>query len=81
MPWVLTTPLGRPVEPDVNRIFAIVPALDAAAAFSTAAPDDARARSSNSVTFSRFALLRLATISAPLPMAASALANGAVSAT
>ena len=26
IPWVLTTPFGKPVEPDVNRILATVSA-------------------------------------------------------
>jgi len=32
MPWVLMTPLGSPVEPEVNRILAMVSARVAAAA-------------------------------------------------
>ena len=36
MPWVVMTPFGSPVEPDVNRIFATVSGPTAAAAASTA---------------------------------------------
>jgi hypothetical protein len=80
MPWVLMTPLGTPVEPEVKRNFAIASAPEAPTALSTAGPMGVRARSSNSVA-PRFAPSRLATISALWPIAASALANGAVSAT
>ena len=63
MPWVLMTPLGRPVEPDVNRNLAIVSAPIAAAAFSSAGPGRVCANWSKLVTASRFAPLRLATSS------------------
>ncbi len=35
MPWVLTTPLGQPVEPELNRILATVSCPVAAKASST----------------------------------------------
>ena len=81
MPWVLITPLGRPVEPEVNRNFAIVSAPLAAAAWSTAGPDGRAREIVERRDAPRLAPLRLATISASPPIAASALANGAVSAT
>ena len=82
MPWVLMTPLGCPVEPEVNRNLAIVSAPTAAQARSTSAPARVAASASNEVTRSRLAPLRLATSSvAPRSSAASAAANGAVSAT
>ena len=38
MRWVLITPLGRAVEPEVNRILATVPGRTAAKAASTSGP-------------------------------------------
>jgi hypothetical protein len=82
MPWVLMTPLGRPVEPEVNRNFAIVAASPRATACSTAGPGFVAASAAKAVTSSRFAPLRPATISTPPRSSeASAAANGAVSAT
>ena len=38
MPWVLSTPLGAPVEPDVNRILATVVDCTARRAAATCGP-------------------------------------------
>src|ERR1700730_15000358 len=46
--WVLMTPLGWPVEPEVNRILAMVSGAILACAASTAAVGCALARSANS---------------------------------
>ena len=82
MPWVLMTPFGNPVEPEVNRNFAIVSAPTDFTARSSAAPGCVAVKVSNAVTPSRLAPLRLATTVRPLrSSAASAAANGPVSAT
>src|SRR5687768_11841214 len=46
--WVLMTPFGRPVDPDVNKTFAIVSAPTRSRAASTAA-DGSTCRSSNEI--------------------------------
>jgi hypothetical protein len=47
--WVLMTPLGWPVEPEVNRILAMVSGVILACAISTAGVACALDRSANSV--------------------------------
>jgi hypothetical protein len=49
MRWVLITPFGCPVEPEVNRIFATVSARTAACAASTAAVGRASSNSAKCV--------------------------------
>ena len=81
MPWVLMTPLGRPVEPEVNRNFAIVSAPLAAAALSTAGPAGVRSEVVERRRAEVGAVAARDDFGAARPTAASALANGAVSAT
>ena len=47
--WVLMTPLGRPVEPEVNRNLAMVPGVTRSCAASTAAPAGVSSSARNSV--------------------------------
>ena len=70
MRWVLMTPLGFPVEPEVNRIFATVSGPTLAWAASTAWVGCAASRSANSVA-GRSPAFAVTTISTPRGTAAS----------
>src|SRR2546423_10127552 len=75
MPWVLITPLGWPVEPEVNRILATVSGPTRAKAASTAGVGRSSASAANGVTLVAPREPRLATISTRVaPIASSALA-------
>lgn len=80
MRWVVRTPLGPPVEPEVNSTFAIVSGPTAANARSTSGPGEVSSSSLNGVTESTSAS-RLATTSIPGSSPARALANARASAT
>ena len=79
MPWVLMTPLGSPVEPEVNRNLAMVSAPIEATACSSAGPGRLAVIASNAGDARRYwrrcgwrrSRLRVRS------SAASALANGA----
>ena len=80
MRWVLMTPLGRPVDPDVNRTLAIVSPFTASRAASTAAVG-AACRSSKDVAGSRDGAETDTTSSVPAgSVSASARSNCAPSA-
>ena len=75
MRWVLITPLGWPVEPEVNRILATVSGPTLANAASTAGVGRTSVRAENGVTRVAPRLPRLATTSTRVaPIASSALA-------
>ena len=75
MPCVLITPLGWPVEPEVNRILATVSGPTRAKAASTAGVGRSSVSAANGVTRRAPRLPRLATISMSVaPIASSALA-------
>jgi hypothetical protein len=77
MRWVLMTPLGLPVEPEVNRIFATVSGPTLACAASTASVGSVMARSANGVVERLPSGLAVTTISQSSGTAASmARANG-----
>ena len=63
MRWVLITPFGMPVEPDVNRNFAIVSGPTFSCASSTASVGIVAASRSNEVDFRAGSGLRLRTSS------------------
>src|SRR5450759_5545417 len=71
MRWVLMTPLGFPVEPEVNRNFAIVSGVILALAAATPASSSAPTRSENSVALRFPGGLRVTTSSAALGTAVS----------
>ena len=77
MRWVLMTPLGFPVEPEVNRNFAMVSGVTLALAAATPASSSAPTRSANSVALRFSGGLWVTTSSASLGTAAAiARANG-----
>src|ERR1039458_1622523 len=77
MRWVLMTPLGFPVDPEVNRNFAIVPGVTLALAAVTPASSSAPTRSENSVALRSAGGLRVTTSSSSLGItAAMARGNG-----
>ena len=82
MPWVLMTAFGAPVEPEVNRNFAIVSGPTAANARETASLSGV-ARMSAAATPPTFSAFLPATTTARwlCLIAASAAAKGAASAT
>ena len=78
MRWVLITAFGVPVEPEVNRNFAIVSGVIAAKAFATSADSGVAMMVRNAVASASSALpLRITARCSPL-IAASAAANGFV---
>src|SRR3954467_10459400 len=74
MRWVLITAFGVPVEPEVNRNFAIVSGVMAAKAFSTASVSAVDAISRNEIASPSASALTIAALCIGL-IAASAGAN------
>src|SRR5262245_32196373 len=82
MRWVLMTPLGCPVEPDVNRILGLGSGPTRAKAWATSALGAQAVRLENAVRDTPGSAPRLATISPRVaPMALSALASCSASST
>ncbi len=71
MRWVLITPLGWPVDPDVNRNLAMVSGPTLACAASTAAVGGVSVSAENSVAFRPPSGLAVTTISTPSDTAAA----------
>src|SRR4051794_7505337 len=74
MRWVLITAFGVPVEPEVNRNFAIVSGVTAAKAFSTASVSGVDAISRNDIASPSAEALTITAVCSGL-IAASAGAN------
>src|ERR1022692_3229142 len=71
MRWLLMTPLGFPVEPEVNRNFAIVSGVTLPLAAATPALSSGPTRSANSVALQSAGGLRVTTSSVSLGTAAA----------
>ena len=78
MRWVLITAFGVPVEPEVNRNFAIVSGVTAANAFATSGVSGVAAISGNAMASASSASLLTMTAECSGAIAASAAANGLV---
>ena len=78
MRWVLITAFGVPVEPEVNRNFAIVSGVTALKAFSTAGVSGVAAISGNGITSPSLGSLLTILAECNGAIAASAAANGLV---
>jgi hypothetical protein len=78
MRWVLMTAFGVPVEPDVNRNFAIVSGVIAANAFSTSGVSGVAAMLRNDMTSASPGLPLTIAAECSGWIAASAAANGFV---
>ena len=78
MRWVLMTAFGVPVEPDVNRNFAIVSGVIAAKAFSTSGVSGVAAMLRNEIASASPALPLTIVAECSGLIAASAAANGFV---
>jgi hypothetical protein len=78
MRWVLITAFGVPVEPEVNRNFAIVSGVTAAKAFVTSGVSSVAAIEANAIASLSLALPLMIMAECSGLIAASAAANGFV---
>ena len=78
MRWVLITAFGVPVEPDVNRNFAMVSGVTAAKAFATSGVSGVTAIARNEIVSASSALPLMILAECKGLIAASAAANGLV---
>ena len=78
MRWVLITAFGVPVEPEVNRNFAIVSGVTAAKAFATSGVSGVAAMARNEIASASSALPLTIVAECSGSIAASAAANGFV---